>query len=102
MAFGIDCSFFQPRDQETDSVLTGPIDAFNIRTIFCLISLEYCTAEVDYFQFMFIAISMKESRKFSAYKHKLFHLRRLRDELFGWEYFLFETVVCLNIFYIWI
>ena len=102
MAFGIDSSIFQPRNQETDSVLTGSIDAFNIGTIFCLVSLEYCTAEIDYFQFMFVAICMQKSRKFSAYEHKLFHFRRLRDELFRWEYFLFEAVVCLDILYIWI
>ena len=77
LALGIDSSILQPRNQETDTILTGSIDAFNIGTIFCLVSLEYCTAKIDYFQFMFVAIGMQKSRKFSAYEHKLFHLRRL-------------------------
>ena len=102
MAFCVNCSIFQPRNQETYSILTSPIDAFNIGTIFCLISLEYCTTKVDYLQFMFIAIGMQKSRKFSAYEEKLFHLRRLCDELLCWKFIFLETKVCLNIFNIWI
>ena len=85
MAFGIDCPITKPWNQETYSVLDGPVDAFDIGTILSLVPLEDCASKIDYFQFMPITVSMQESRQIFAYEEKFFHFSRLRHKLVSWE-----------------
>ena len=85
MAFGINCSIAEPWNQEAYPILDGPVNAFDIGTILCLVPLEDCASKIDYFQFMLITVSMQESRQLFAYKEKFFHFSRLRHKLLSWE-----------------
>ena len=102
-ALSVDNTVLKPWQQEMDAILAYTEDALDVLAIFAMVTHESAAADANYFQLMLVAISKQVPRHRLGDEVNALHLLwGLCEKLLRWERSSFESIICLDVFNIWV